>query len=145
MADILTRAINYAYSEGCRDFLSGGAVGFDTFAAREVIRFRISHPDVRLIMVLPCILQDELWSESQKNAYYHILKCADEVIYVNDEYTPDCMKKRNLVLAERCDIMVSYVSYAKSGAAQTESMARRLNKRVYNLYPTLEKECVLGV
>ena len=142
MPDLLTRAINYAYNEGCRDFFSGGAVGFDTFAAREVIRFRISHPDVRLVMLLPCIAQDEMWSEAQKNSYEYILKNADEVVYVNEEYTPDCMRKRNLALAEQCDIMVSYVSYSKSGSAQTENMAARLGKRVYNLYPTLERECI---
>ena len=145
MSDILTRAINFAYSEGCRDFLSGGAVGFDTLVAREVIRFRIAHPDVRLVMVLPCVAQDERWSDAQRDAYYYILRNADEVIYVCDEYTPDCMRKRNLILAERCEIMISYVSHSKSGSAQTESMAKRLNKRVYNLYPTLEKECVESI
>ena len=143
MPDLLTRAIKFAYSEGCRDFFSGGAVGFDTLAAREVIRFRISHPDVRLVMLLPCISQDERWSPSQRDAYSYVLKNADEVIYVSEDYTSDCMRKRNLVLAERCDVMISYVSYAKSGSAQTENMARRLEKRVYNLYPTLEREtCV---
>ena len=140
MSDILTRAINFAYSEGCRDFLSGGAVGFDTLAAREVIRFRMTHPDVRLIMVLPCVTQDERWSESQKNSYSYILSNADEIVYVSEEYSPDCMRKRNLVLAQRADIMVSYVSRVKSGSAQTESMAKRLGKRVYNLYPSLESK-----
>ena len=42
----IARAINYAYNEGCRDFYCGGAVGFDTLAAREVLRFRISHSDL---------------------------------------------------------------------------------------------------
>lgn len=140
MPDLLTRAINFAYSEGCRDFFSGGAVGFDTFAAREVIRFRISHPDVRLVMMLPCISQDEKWSPSQRDAYSYVLKNADEVIYVSEDYTSDCMRKRNLALAERADILISYVSYSKSGSAQTENMAKRLGKRVYNLYPTLERE-----
>ena len=32
IAPLITRAIEYAYKEGCRDFLSGGAVGFDTLA-----------------------------------------------------------------------------------------------------------------
>ena len=141
MPELLTRAINFAYSEGCRDFFSGGAVGFDTLAAREVIRFRISHPEVRLIMLLPCVSQDERWSPSQRSAYSYILKNADEVVYVGEEYTSDCMRRRNLALAERCDIMISYVSYSKSGSAQTENMAKRLEKRVYNLYPTLEREC----
>ena len=140
MPDMLTRAINYAYKEGCRDFLSGGAIGFDTLAAREVIRFRISHPDVRLVMILPCISQDDRWTEAQRNAYSYVLSNADETVYVNEEYTSGCMRERNFVLADRADILISYVGYSKSGSAQTETMAKRLGKRVYNLYPNLDRE-----
>ena len=43
---MIERAVAYAYREGCRRFYTGGAVGFDTLAARAVINFRISHPDV---------------------------------------------------------------------------------------------------
>ncbi len=138
--DLVTRAINFAYSEGCRDFLSGGAVGFDTVCARAVIGFRLVHPDVRLVMVLPCITQDSKWSDAQKDAYSYILANADETIYVSEEYTPSCMRRRNQMLADEADILISYVSRSDSGAAQTERMASRLGKRIYNLYPALEKE-----
>ena len=137
---LLGRAINYAYENGCRDFLSGGALGFDTVAAREVLRFRMFHRDVRLILVLPCINQDEKWSNSQRNAYHHLLGSADEIIYVADEYEPGCHKKRNEILAERGDVIISYVSRYNSGAAQTVRMAEKLGKTVYNLYPTLDRE-----
>lgn len=137
---LIARAIAYAYSEGCRSFLSGGAVGFDTLAAREVVRFRISHPDVRLILVLPCINQDEHWSARDKDAYEYLLGVADEIRYISDGYTDDCMKRRNLALAEGADILIAYVGRSASGAGQTVRMADRLGKRVYNLYPTLDGE-----
>lgn len=138
IASLLARAVEYAYSEGCRDFCAGGAIGFDTLAAREVVRFKLYHPDVRLVLLLPCRNQDGKWSAAQRSAYEFLLSVADEISYSSDEYTPDCMRRRNRLLAERCDILIAYVGRARSGASQTAKMAERLGKRVYNLYPTLE-------
>ena len=135
----LNDAIEYAYSLGCKTFLSGGAVGFDTVAAREVLRFKLTHPDVSLIMILPCIEQDELWSDRQKDDYGYILRNADEIRYISDSYDSKCMRRRNQCLAEECDIMIAYLSHSKSGAGQTVRMAEKQGKSVFNLYPDLDK------
>ena len=139
---LLGRAISYAYEKGCRRFITGGALGFDTVAAREVLRFRISHPDVSLVLFLPCLDQDAGWSMSQKDAYEYILSHADEVKYISENYDKTCMKRRNQSMAEECDIMIAYVSRDYSGSAQTMRMAISLEKEVYNLYPNLEKDSI---
>ncbi len=139
LANLLGKAIAYAYGKGVRTFMCGGAIGFDTYAAREVIKFRISHPDVSLVLVLPCVEQDKLWSERERDAYSYTLSVANEVIYTSDEYTKDCMQKRNYKLAEAADILISYVGASRSGAAQTVRMAEKLGREIYNLYPTLDK------
>lgn len=142
LSALLARAIEYAYNLGCREFFAGGAIGFDTLAAREVIRFRISHPDVKLILLLPCINQSELWSGADTDAYEYTLSEADEVRYISEEYTKSCMQKRNRALAEACDIMIAYVGRSRSGASQTVRMAEERGKKVYNLYGTvLRGEC----
>ena len=137
--DLLLRAISFAYSEGCRTFITGGALGFDTLAAREVIRFRLSHPDARLLIVIPCKNQSESWSPSQISLYEYTLINADEVEYIADIYTDGCMKERNQRLADLSDMMIAYVNRPYSGAAQTVRMAAKDGKPVYNLYPTLEQ------
>ena len=137
LRELLCRAVKYAYDNGCRKFIAGGAVGFDTLAAREVIRFRISHPDAALVLALPCVNQDENWSDSQRDAYSYTLSVADEVVYISEEYTETCMKERNRYLAEEADIIVAYVSRYASGAGQTVRMAKSLGKQVYNLYPAI--------
>lgn len=137
---LVLRGIEYAYSKGCRKFLAGGAIGFDTVAALEVIKFRISHADVSLILVLPCVNQSEKWNEAQKQRYEYILSSADEIIYINEEYTPTCMRERNRYLAENADILLAYVSRSSSGAAQTVRMAKGRCKEIYNLYTALEKQ-----
>ena len=135
---LLLRAISYAYDNGCRTFVTGGALGFDTLAAKEIIRFRLSHPDVRLLIILPCKNQSDSWSDSQISLYEYTLSNADEVEYVSDDYHEGCMKERNSRLAELCDMMIAYVSRPYSGAAQTVRMANKQGKTVYNLFPSLE-------
>ena len=136
----LDAAIEYAYSLGCRTFLSGGAVGFDTIAAREVLRFKLTHHDVSLIMLLPCVEQDTLWSDRQRDDYGYLLRSADEIQYISDSYDDECMRRRNQALAQRCDIMIAYLSHSRSGAGQTVRMAEKEGKTVFNLYPDLDNK-----
>lgn len=138
--NLLSRAVAFAYEGGCRTFITGGALGFDTLAAKEVIRFRMSHPDVRLVIVLPCKNQSNSWSSSQVSLYEYTLMNADEIEYVSDEYTDTCMKERNKRLVELCDMLIAYVSRPYSGAAQTVRMASNEGKIIYNLYPSLDKK-----
>ena len=138
--DLLSRAIEFAYSEGCREFYTGGALGFDTMAARKLIAYRISHPDVRFIVVVPCENQAEKWSEADRDAYEYILSCADEVIFSSEEYTKDCMRRRNEYLADVCDILIAYSGKYSSGSAQTVRMAQARGKTVYNLYGSASGE-----
>lgn len=140
IGDLVARAIEYAYREGCRDFCVGGALGFDTVAAKEVILFRMSHPDTRLLVVAPCKNQADGWSESQVAMYEYVLSSADHVEYVADEYVDGCMRWRNQRLVNLSDILIAYVSRDFSGAAQTVRMAKAAGKTVYNLYPTLDAD-----
>ena len=139
LSGLLRRAIGYAYDKGCRRFITGGALGFDTEASREIIRFRISHPDVSLILFLPCLDQDAAWSYRQRDSYDYILSAADEVKYISEVYDKSCMKRRNQAMAEECDIMIGYVGHSRSGSSQTLRMATTLGKETYNLYPELDK------
>lgn len=135
----LNGGINYAYENGCRIFHTGGALGFDTLAAQAVIAFRASHPNVRLVLVLPCREQADGWTEPQRAEYEKILKSADSVIYISENYHKDCMRVRNAYLAQNADMLLSYVYKARSGAAQTVRMAERLNVKIFNLCPKFDK------
>ncbi len=138
LGPLLARAIGYAYNEGCRAFYLGGALGFDTFAAQQVLLFRMTHSDVTLNLILPCRDQSDRWGNGSVQMYEYLLSQADTVEYVSDLYTEGCMKARNERLASLCDIMIAYLGHGRSGASQTVRLAKNLGKRVYNLYPTLE-------
>ena len=57
----LGRAIEEAYKNGYRRFMCGGALGFDTIAALQVLDSRKEHPDIKLILAIPCLDQAKRW------------------------------------------------------------------------------------
>ncbi len=137
LTELLTKAIEYAYSNGCRNFYCGGALGFDTMAAKLIISMRMKYSDMRLFLLLPCKNQSENWTSSEMGMYDFILSEADEVIYTSEEYKRGCMKIRNERLAEVCDIMIAFCGRMQSGSAQTLKIAHSMEKTVLNLYPRI--------
>ena len=131
---LIRRGIEYVYGEGVREFCVGGALGFDTMVAKEIISFRMSHPDIKLILVLPCLDQTDMWSYQQKDMYDFILSQADLVEYTSESYYKGCMRVRNKRLVDRADVVIAYLKRTTSGAAQTVRMAKEAGKIVYNLY-----------
>ena len=134
LSALLRRALAYAYEKGCRTFFCGGAVGFDTYAAKEVILFRVKHPDARLVLMLPCANQAQSFSAHQRAAYDYILSQADEAVILSEAYTRGCMQRRNRALVENADMLVCYVGKDTGGSAQTMRLAKEKGIPIYNLY-----------
>ena len=128
------RSIEYAYSRGCRDFYTGGALGFDTVAARQVILFKISHPDVRLILLIPYKDQEAAWKESDIDAYNYILSQADVSEILSDTYTDDCMKVRNYKMIDNSTYVIAYYDgTVRSGTGQTFRYAQKCGLGIINI------------
>lgn len=138
LTELLARGIKYVYDNGCRNFYLGGAVGFDTLAAQQVLLFRMTHPDVTFNLVLPFRGQSDRWGPEQRDMYDYLLSQADTIEYISDDYTGACMRQRNARLVELAEALIAYVGHDKSGAAQTKRMAERAGKAVYNLYLSAE-------
>ena len=92
--DILTRETEKLILNGIKYFYCGGAVGFDTLAAKVVLELKKIY-DIQLIIVVPNMGQDKYFTEKQKKEYNQILYHADTVIYLSDHYYKGCMQKRN--------------------------------------------------
>lgn len=129
----LDAAIEAMYRYGCRDFYTGGAIGFDTLAAERVLLYRKSHPDVRLILMLPCRDQCNGWSAEDTAAYHRILNECDMYRYVSDAYDSRAMYRRNMELVGVADACIAYVTRSASGAGQTLRAAERARLAVVNL------------
>ena len=118
--------------DGYRYFGAGGALGFDTLAAQTVLNLKSDMPQIRLILVLPCLSQSDRWSMRDKEIYEAIKTRADKIVYTSREYTRGCMHKRNRHLVDNSSVCVCYLKDTTGGTAYTVEYARSKNLRIIN-------------
>ena len=87
-------------SKGFKYFGTGGALGFDTIAAQAVLSVKETHPEVKLILVLPCENQTKFWKQQDIDVYNDIKLRADKVKVLAPHYYNGCMQKRNRHLVD---------------------------------------------
>lgn len=129
----VTDGLDYLYSQGINTFLAGGAIGFDTLAAKAVIHFRKAHRDVRLVLIIPCQDQTKKWKLADIITYKHIKKQADEVICLSDHYYNGCMHDRNRYLVDHSSACICYLTQPDGGTAFTVKYAKSKGLSVFNL------------
>lgn len=128
--DVLEKCI----SEGYDCFIAGGAIGFDTVAAFRVLSARESHPDIKLVLALPCRNQTERWTSLKNLKEYQILKDnADAVIYLQNFYDSECMMKRNRFMVDMSSLCIGYVTKSSGGSAATMRYAQKKNIKCLNI------------
>lgn len=123
------------YARGVTAFYTGGARGFDTMAAEAVLEARETLP-ITLHLLLPCPEQCRGWTHSERMRYASILNRADSVTYMEETYTPDCMRRRNDALVEAAGHCVCYLQRAASGTMYTVSKARAAGLEIIHLLTT---------
>lgn len=128
----LDQEVETLISQGVTDFISGGALEFDQIAASLIVSKKERGSNIRLMFALPCRNQDERWSLEQKRAYQELLSVADEIIYVSEDYTDDCMKKRNQYMVDRSDYCICALLHGHSGTGQTVNYARKKGHYIMN-------------
>lgn len=133
MAVHLRRVIEEQIKAGIVFYGAGGALGFDSLADQTVLEMKKEHPQLRLILVLPCKDQTRRWC-SEDIAVYEDIKCrSDKVVYVSREYTPDCMHKRNRHLVDHSGTCICYLTRSAGGTAYTVDYARKKGLRIINV------------
>ena len=99
-------------------------MGFDTLAAQTVLRLKKTYPKIKLILVLPCLSQTRGWRSEDIAEYERIKAAADKVVYTSQEYTRDCMFKRNRHLVDNSSLCIAYLMENTGGTAYTVDYAR---------------------
>lgn len=118
----LLKTIDELYGKGYVNFICGGAVGFDTMAAKAVLE-RKKELDIRLVLYLPCKDQDKKFSPKQKAEYQAILESADEVLVMYEHYVRGCMHARNRKMADDSSKCVAFCTEKTGGTAYTVNYA----------------------
>lgn len=129
----LKRTIVDLIEKGYRFFGAGGALGFDTLAAQTILELKESYPQVKLILVLPCITQTRGWSACDIETYEKVKNLADKVVYTSKEYTSGCMHKRNRHLVDNSSVCICYLTENSGGTAYTVKYANSQKVDVINI------------
>ena len=129
----LAEEIAFAYSNGYRTFLCGGARGFDTLAALEVLCFREIRQDVRIVLVIPCADQSSRWPVHEQKLWQDIRKRADEVHVLSDTYYTGCMQNRNRFMVDRSTLCLCWMTRFEGGTWSTVRYALYSGVPVKNL------------
>ena len=133
IANRLECVISAQYQKGIRYYGAGGALGFDALAARTVIRLRESYPDMKLILVLPCLTQTRGWRPEDVAEYERIKAQADKVVYTAQQYTRGCMHRCNRHLVDNSGVCVCYLNRDSGGTAYTVRYAKEKGLEIVNL------------
>jgi len=133
LAARLEEAVVEQIEKGVRFFGAGGALGFDTLAAQTVLRLKEKYPDIKLILVLPCLTQTRGWPAGDVEEYERIKAQADKVVYTSQAYTGGCMFKRNRHLVDNSGVCICCLAKNSGGTAYTVDYAERRGLEIINL------------
>lgn len=133
LTERLDRVLEALYQHGFRDFICGGALGFDTLAAQRILLMRTHHADVRLRLAIPCSTQSARWKASDCLIYEHLLYAADETVVLSSHYYEGCMYMRNRYMVDNSAFCVCYLNRQKGGTMYTALYAMQEGLPLLNL------------
>lgn len=133
--DQLSKVIENLIMGGYANFITGGALGFDTEAALVILALQQQYPDIKLSLALPCKEQSKGWASSEIAIYEEIKAQANEVVYVSETYTRGCMHKRNRYLIDYSSYCIAYLNQRTGGTAYTVKYAMKQGCHVNNIAP----------
>lgn len=136
LKQILNQQISQLAENGFTDFLSGMALGSDTWAAEAVLNLRKKKPALKLHCILPCKTQAEKWPVSEQERYQKILAQADSIFFTSRTYHPNCMLERNRFMVEKARLLLAvYNGQPHSGTAAAVRHAQRLGCDIIIINP----------
>ena len=119
---------------GIRHFISGMALGVDTWAAEIVLELKQTYP-VTLECAIPCETQAARWTENDRKRWFSIVERCDKETMLQTRYTADCMQKRNRYMIDHSDYVIAVWNGRPSGTGSTVTYAREHGKEIVVIAP----------
>ena len=135
---VLLQQIETLYQNGVTRFLTGCALGVDTWTAEIVIGLMELHKNIELFCIIPYEEQAARWSPQQRERYYTILEKSTCNKLICTHYTNDCYSKRNRFLVDYSNILLAVydtTEKGKSGTGHTVAYARQKGKGIICIDP----------
>lgn len=121
-------------NHGVRFFGVGGAIGYDTLAAKVLFRLRETEfPNIKVILVYPFDGFTDRWSPEQKADHKRLLPKYDKVVCVCDRSSREAYLARDRHLVDGSAYCIAYCTHDYGGTAYTLRYARQQGLEVYNI------------
>ena len=121
---------------GYTHFISGIAMGFDTWVAEDVLALKKEVPEVTLECAVPFPEQAAKWSREDKLRRERIIEKSDSVTLTSTQYTSSAYFKRNRYMVDNSDVVVACYDGKSGGTAYTVEYARKKAKTVIQINPS---------
>lgn len=122
--------VDHIENKGVKIFITGMALGIDTWAALIVLKLKETYPDIQLIAAIPCANHPNKWNTESRNEWQSIVDRCDKVIYVSkEEYTPYCMMDRNKFMVNSSEYIIAVWDGSKGGTGNCVTYAQKKIKQ----------------
>lgn len=136
LPDILERTeqvIRRLIEKGVAFFGVGGAIGYDTEAAKLLFRLRATeYPHIKVILVYPFEGFTSRWSDAQRAEYARLLPKYDKAVCVAQRASREAYLARDRHLVDGSAYCIAYCTRNSGGTAYTVRYARQQGVTVYN-------------
>ena len=119
--------------QGVVFFGVGGAVGYDTEAAKLLCRLRATdYPHIKVILVYPFEGFTDRWSDAQRAEYARLLPRYDKTVCVAQRASREAYLERDRHLVDSSAYCIAYCTRNSGGTAYTVRYAHQQGVPVYN-------------
>ena len=125
LKQMLYDAAECVYAEGVRHYICGMASGCDLYFLEAVLRLREQHPEISVEAAVPYEGQADRWRSALRGRYLELLRRCDYQTLVQQEYTRDCMMRRNRYMVDHADVLIAAYSGEPGGTMNTMLYAMR--------------------
>lgn len=125
LKSILYKEIIDSAENGYTTFVTGLARGVDLWAGEMVMELKAQGMPLKLVAAAPYRAHGSSFKGRDKFVLGNIFLKADEIVYISENYSRDCMRLRNEYMVDRSDKLIAVVSDYRSGTGQTIRYAER--------------------
>lgn len=131
---VLYKEIIESAENGYTSFVTGLARGVDLWAGEMVMELKARGMPLKLIAAAPYRGHGKNFKGKDKFTLGNILLKADEIVYVSESYSRECMRLRNEYMVDRSHKLIAVVSDYRSGTGQTIRYAekKRIKVKIIN-------------
>ncbi len=138
------QVIKRLVERGCTHFISGMAMGFDTWVAEDVLLLKRANKALTLECAIPFPDQAKSWDKTYRKRRDAILAKADMVTSISQSYNRGCFHARNRYMVGQADVVVCAYNGQKGGTAYTVEYALKHDKIVIQIDPVTTKVSVIS-